>query len=92
MHPFESVTVTVIGKVPVCVGVPESTPVVDRLRPVGSVLKVVKFAVPMAPLSVNVWLNGAAATPLFTAGGVTVMVWQTMVRLSYRCSRSSRLL
>ncbi len=73
---------TVIGKVPVCIGVPERTPALERLSPDGSVpLASVKVAVPMAPLCVKVWLKGEPATPLFTAGGVTVMVWQVIVRL-----------
>jgi hypothetical protein len=38
---FASVTVTTIGNVPPCVGVPERTPAVDSVRPVGSVLAVV---------------------------------------------------
>src|SRR5688572_20504444 len=54
----ESVTVTTIGNVPVCVGVPESTPFAARARPAGSVLAVVNVAAPMAPVCVNVWLNG----------------------------------
>src|SRR3954451_6177405 len=33
---FASVAVTTIGKEPVCVGVPERTPPVDNVRPVGS--------------------------------------------------------
>ena len=37
MHPLTSVAFTVIGKEPVSVGVPESTPVADKLIPAGSV-------------------------------------------------------
>ena len=42
VQPLASVTVTVIGNVPVCVGVPERTPPVDSVRPAGSVAAVVK--------------------------------------------------
>ena len=45
-----SVTVTVIGKDPACVGVPESVPFVARVSPAGNVLAVVKVAVPCASL------------------------------------------
>ena len=33
VQPFASVTVTTIGKMPVCVGVPERTPFVASVRP-----------------------------------------------------------
>ena len=35
VHPLPSVTPTVIGKVPVCVGVPLNTPAADNDKPVG---------------------------------------------------------
>src|SRR6185503_1850318 len=38
VQPFESVTVTVMTKPPVCSGVPERTPFEARVRPTGSVL------------------------------------------------------
>ena len=38
VQPFASVTVTVIGNEPVCVGVPERTPAAESVRPAGSVL------------------------------------------------------
>ena len=38
VQPLPSVTLTVIGNVPVCVGVPESSPAAESVRPVGSVL------------------------------------------------------
>src|SRR4051794_12710520 len=38
VQPLLSVTVTTIGKLPVCVGVPERTPAAESVRPVGSVL------------------------------------------------------
>ena len=47
----------------------------------GSVLAVVNVVVPMPPLCVKVWLNGALAVPVVVAGLVTVMVWQVMARL-----------
>ena len=37
LQPFESVALTVIGKLPVCVGVPERTPAADNVMPAGSV-------------------------------------------------------
>src|SRR3954451_19451155 len=80
LQPFESVALTVIGKLPVCVGVPDRTPLLASVRPVGNVpLASEDVVVPMPPLCVNVWLNAAPATPLFTAGFVTVTVWQLMV-------------
>ena len=79
VQPFASVTLTVIGNVPVCVGVPESVPFVASVRPAGSVLAVsVNVAAPIAPLCVKVWLNGASTVPVVVAGLVTVMVWQPM--------------
>jgi hypothetical protein len=79
---LSSVTVTVIGNEPVCVGVPERTPFGARVRPAGSVpLARVKTGVPMAPVCVNVSLNALPAVPLPLAGLVTVMVWQTMEML-----------
>src|SRR5229473_801611 len=69
-------------KVPVCSGVPESTPLAARLSPAGNEPAASEnVAVPIAPLCVKVWLNGEPATPLFAPGGVTVMVWQVIVRL-----------
>jgi hypothetical protein len=67
------VTFTTIGKVPVCVGVPERTPLLESVRPAGSGLVVVKTGVPMAPDWVKVWLKALAAVPLLTAGLVTVI-------------------
>src|SRR3954451_15958233 len=37
VQPFASVTLTVIGNEPVCVGVPDRTPALDRVSPAGSV-------------------------------------------------------
>ncbi len=80
VQPFESVTVATIGKVPFCPGVPERTPAVDRVSPLGSVDAVVKAAgvcVP-TPDCVKVWLNGASTVPVVVPGFVTVIVWQAM--------------
>ena len=74
-----SVAVTVIGKLPVCVGVPARTPAIESVMPVGSVLAVVKFVVPMPPDCEKLWLNAAPAVPVFVTGAVTVIVWQLMV-------------
>jgi hypothetical protein len=81
VQPLESVTVTTIGNVPDCVGVPESTPAVERPKPVGSVLAVVNVAVPTAPLCKKLWLNGVPTVPVVVAGFVTVIVWQLIVRV-----------
>src|SRR5258708_5141921 len=79
VQPCESVTSTVIGKLPTTVGVPDSTPLVESERPAGSApLASVKVAVPMAPVCVKVWLKGTPAGPLVTAGLVTVMMLQQM--------------
>src|SRR5436309_3015833 len=77
LQPLESVALTVMVNVPVCVGAPERTPLLPSVRPEGSVpLASENVVVPMPPLCAKVWLNAAPATPLFTAGFVTVMVWQ----------------
>src|SRR4051794_41940049 len=68
---------TVIGKLPVTVGVPERTPFDASVRPDGSVpLASENVAVPMAPACVKVWLNGDPAGPLETTGLTTVMTLQ----------------
>src|SRR5947209_4258003 len=79
VQPFESVTFTTIGKVRVCVGVPDRTPAADSVRPAGRVLVVVKVAVALAPLCVKVWLKGLAAVPVVVAGFVTLMVGHVIV-------------
>src|SRR5947209_2595983 len=76
VQPFESVTFTTIGKVPVCVGVPERTPPLESVSPAGNVLAVENATAPIAPDCVKVWLNAAAATPVVVAGLITLMVWQ----------------
>lgn len=66
---------TVIGKVPTTVGVPERTPLDARVRPDGRVpLASENVVVPIPPLCVKLWLNGLPATPLLTAGLLTVIV------------------
>jgi hypothetical protein len=79
VQPLPSVTLTVIGNEPVCVGVPERTPAAESVRPAGSEpLLSEKVAPPMALVCVKVWLNGVPAMPVVVAGFVTVMVWQPM--------------
>ena len=54
-QPFASVALTVIGNEPVCVGVPERTPPLDSVRPVGSTpLLSVNVTVPTVLPAVNV--------------------------------------
>jgi hypothetical protein len=80
VQPLSSVTVTVIAKLPVWVGVPESTPFAASVSPAGSEPLASEYvSVPIAPLLVKVSLNGAAAVPLPFAGLLTVMVWQAIV-------------
>ncbi len=72
---FVSVAFTVIGKVPVCVGVPERTPAVESDIPVGSVpLAIVKVAVPRMPLAVNVAVKGELNVAALATGLVTEIV------------------
>src|SRR5438270_467465 len=82
VQPFESVTLTVIGNEPLCIGVPERTPLAESDRPLGNVpLASENVAGPLAPLCVNVWLKAWPAMPALTDGFVTVMAGQVMVRL-----------
>jgi len=53
-----SVTVTVIGNVPRLRRCAGETPEAERVRPSEAVLEVVKVTAPIAPLCVNVALNG----------------------------------
>ena len=62
-----------MGKVPVCVGVPERTPAVERVKPVGKVLAVVKVISPVPPVLVNVWLNGVPFVPVVVPGLLMVI-------------------
>ena len=78
VQPLPSVTVTAIGKVPSCVGVPLKTPAVDKASPLGRVLAVVKVAPPIEPVSVKVSLKAVPAVPVALTGLVTVMVWQAI--------------
>ena len=80
-QPFASVALTTMGNVPVCVGVPDSVPLVASVRPAGSVLVVENVTAPMVLEAVKVWLNALFTVPVVVAGLVTVMVWQLMVRL-----------
>src|SRR5258708_30556643 len=82
VQPFESVALTVIENVPVCVGVPESVPLAASESPIGSEpLASENVVAPTPPLWVKFWLNGAAATPLVTAGFVTSMFGQVICRM-----------
>src|SRR5260370_21153030 len=80
VQPFESVTLTTMLNVPLCVGVPSRMPVPEcSVRPVGSAALVasrVKEGVPFAPLCRNVSLNAVPTVPPAFDGFVTVMVWQ----------------
>ena len=75
-----SVAVTVIGKLPVLVGVPDSTPVPDNVNPAGSVPVSVNVMGVAPPACVNVVL--VYATPDIPEGidvGPTVIVGQLIV-------------
>ena len=55
VHALPSVTFIVIGKLPVCVGVPLNIPAVDKVKPVGNVpVFIVKVDPPMEPDCVKV--------------------------------------
>lgn len=77
-HPCASVAVTVKGKLPAAVGVPESTPEEPlRLRPAGrtpAVTEKVYGAVP--PLAEIVWPYATDTDPLGSDGGDRVIVGQ----------------
>src|SRR5947209_7726417 len=62
VQPLPSVTVTTIGNEPVCVGVPERTPAVDKLSPAGSIDAVVNVVVPIVFEAVKLWLKALLAT------------------------------
>ena len=82
MQPFESVAVAVIGKLPVCVGVPTRLPSVASVMPVGSVEAVVNVTVPTSPVCVNV--NAEYSVPLVPAGiddGPRVITWQAITNV-----------
>jgi hypothetical protein len=68
LFPAESVTVTVYGKVPVTVGVPDMTPPVDIVSPAGRPVAEKVYGPPAPPVPVRV--TGAMAlfcTALITA-------------------------
>ena len=81
VQPFASVAVTTIGKLPVWLVVPERTPVLESVMPVGSVLDVENVTVPLPPDCVNVWLKAVPAVPVVVDGFVTVIVGQVVTRL-----------
>jgi hypothetical protein len=58
--------------------VPERTPAFESDNPVGSVLALVKVAVPTAPDWVKVSLKAVFTVPDVLAGLLTVIVWQAM--------------
>src|SRR5438270_527933 len=80
-QPFPSTAWTTIGNDPICVGVPDRTPAVESVRPLGSALAVVNVTVPMLLVVVKLWLKAALTVPVVVAGLLTVMTWQPMVRL-----------
>ena len=78
-QPLASVALTTIGNEPLCVGVPERTPVEPfSVMPAGSVLAVLYVTVPMVLAEVKVTVKGALTVPVLVAGLVTVMVWHPM--------------
>ena len=74
---MESVAVTVMGKLPGCVGVPESTPP-ENVRPFGNVPVKLNVVVPIPPVCVNVWLYAVFTVPAGIEDGLTEMLWQLM--------------
>lgn len=73
VQPLESVAVTVIGKLPACVGVPLRTPAA-KVMPVGKAPFSENVTVPTPPVCANVTAEYAAPTvPLASVLGVTVI-------------------
>ena len=71
-----------MGKLPVWVGVPLSTPAVDSDKPVGKTpLFKLNVAPPAAPVCVKVWLNAVFTVPVAVTGLVTVIVWQLITKV-----------
>src|SRR5258708_14537097 len=67
-QPLASVALTVIGNEPVCVGVPERTPAVESVKPVGSVpLLSENVTVPTVLPAVKFWLKAAFTGPVGVA-------------------------
>src|SRR5262245_20142619 len=84
-QPFASVAVTVMGKVRVCVGVPDSTPVeVLSVMAVGSVPVTDQVMVPMPLVCVKVWVYALPAVPLAMVVGFTPTVWHPMTSVYVR--------
>lgn len=79
IQPFESVALTLIGNVPVWVGVPERIPAVESVKPIGNVLAVEKAIVPMPPDCVKAWLKNTPAVPVLLAGLFIKIVGQVFV-------------
>src|SRR5205807_7892659 len=84
VQPPTSVTLTVIGKMPLAVGVPERTPVAGlSVRPGGSVPElIVKLTGGVPPFCVKVWLNGTPTVPWLTTGFTTDTPGQVTVRVN----------
>src|SRR4051794_5275110 len=79
VQPFASVPFTVMGKLPVTVGVPERRPALESVRPAGSVpLFSVNVAVPKAPVWVNDCEKGLFAVAVVVAGFATLIMSQTV--------------
>src|ERR1700741_433830 len=77
-HPFASVAVTAMLKLPVCVGVPDSVAVpASKLRPGGSVPVSDQVIVPVPPVCVYVCEKGLPAVPDGVVAGSTVMAAQS---------------
>ncbi len=77
-HPPASVAITVIGKVPPCVGVPERTPAALSVTPAGSVPVKDHVTAPTAPVCVKVTgPYGEPTAPGGIARGETAIVGQT---------------
>src|SRR5262245_51582047 len=71
-----------MGKLPACVGVPESAPVDESVSPAGSVPELrLNETGQIPPAWVKLWLKGELTVPVVTAGGVTAMVWQAMTKV-----------
>ena len=75
VQPFVSVTVTVIGKQPVWVGVPQSMPPLVNVRPLGSAPVDENVGTPRIPVAVKVSQNGVPVVPVVVTGGITVIGW-----------------
>src|SRR5205085_7661289 len=76
-QPFVSVALIVMLVLLASVGIPESTPALVSVSPVGSVPALtVKVGVPAPPVAVRVWLYEAPTTPEGNVVGVIEMVGQ----------------